>query len=199
MDSLLHSIPNSFLRFATHDRREFSQRQPLFRIIPIIDSLPTIAIFGLAMSDSAKATKPDQALNDRLHTSGFRFTPQRQQVYNVLIGTRDHPTADQVFIRVKQAMPEISMATVYNCLDALVKSGVVRQVNLDRAAARFCPNMMEHCHFHCSDCGKIFDIDLDGKPTVPEARLPRGFKPEQIEISMRGHCPDRDCQTHHKN
>ena len=90
------------------------------------------------MSDTVKATKQEQALNERLHTSGFRFTPQRQEVYNVLLDTRDHPTADQVFIRAKQAMPEISMATVYNCLDALVKSGVVRQVNLDRAAARFC-------------------------------------------------------------
>ena len=57
----------------------------------------------------------------------------------------------------------------------------------------------QHCHFHCSDCGKIFDIDLDAKPTVPEARLPRGFKPDQIEISMRGHCPDRGCLKYHKN
>ena len=36
---------------------------------------------------------------------------------------RDHPTAEEVFIRAKRGMPEISMATVYNCLDALVRSG----------------------------------------------------------------------------
>lgn len=151
------------------------------------------------MSDSAKACQTDEQFNQRLHTSGFRFTPQRQHVYNVLLGTRDHPTADQVFIRSREGMPEISMATVYNCLDALVKSGLVRQVSLDRAATRYCPNMTEHCHFHCTDCGKIFDIDLDDKPSVPEAKLPRGFKPEQIEVSMRGHCPDKSCSGHSRN
>jgi len=151
------------------------------------------------MSDSPQSDSKNRQFNERLHTSGFRFTPQRQQVYSVLMGTRDHPTADQVFMRAKSIMPEISMATVYNCLDALVKSGLVRQVSLDRAATRYCPNMTEHCHFHCTDCGKIFDIDLNDKPTVPEARLPRGFKPEQIEISMRGHCPDKACLANHKN
>jgi Fur family peroxide stress response transcriptional regulator len=151
------------------------------------------------MSDTAKATPVDRQLNEKLHTSGFRFTPQRQHVYNVLMATRDHPTADQVYLRSKEAMPDISMATVYNCLDALVKSGVVRQVSLDRAATRYCPNMTEHCHFHCTDCGRIFDIDLNDKPSVPEARLPRGFKPEQIEISMRGPCPDKHCGTPSRN
>ena len=151
------------------------------------------------MSDTKSLGAVDQQLNDKLHTSGFRFTPQRQHVYNVLMETRDHPTADQVFIRSKESRPDISMATVYNCLDALVKSGLVRQVSLDRAATRYCPNMTEHCHFHCMDCGRIFDIDLEAKATVPEAKLPRGFKPEQIEISMRGHCPDKACGSHKQN
>ena len=50
-------------------------------------------------------------------------------------------------MRAKQSKPEISMATVYNSLDALVKCGVVRQVNVDRGATLFCSNMGEHAHF----------------------------------------------------
>lgn len=141
----------------------------------------------------------DEELNQKLHTSGFRFTPQRQHVYNVLMSKRDHPTAEEVFMRSKSEKPEISMATVYNCLDALVKSGLVRQVNVERAATRYCPNMREHCHFHCSDCGRIFDIDLKSTPRVPEAKLPRGFKPDKIDVSMRGHCPDPECSSHCNN
>src|ERR1035441_959110 len=80
--------------------------------------------------------KSDGDLNERLTTGVFRFTPQRQQVYDVLIQKRDHPTAEEVFIRAKQAMPDISMATVYNCLDALVQCGLVRQVQLERGATR---------------------------------------------------------------
>src|ERR1041384_2306575 len=88
-------------------------------------------------------------ITERLATSVFRCTPQREHVYNVLLEERDHPTAEQVFLRAKKGMPDISMATVYNCLDALVKSGLAKQVNLDGGAMRFCPTMREHCHFYC--------------------------------------------------
>lgn len=134
--------------------------------------------------------KIDRELNERLATGGFRFTPQRKQVYEVLLEQRDHPTAEEVFIRAKKGRPEISMATVYNCLDALVKCGLVRQVSLERGAARFCPNMREHCHFYCDKCESVFDIDL---PATAGFALPRGFKAERLDIAIHGHCPA--CRT----
>ncbi|MGH8023780.1 MAG: Fur family transcriptional regulator [Limisphaerales bacterium] len=123
----------------------------------------------------------------RLTTNGFRFTPQRRQVYDVLLQKRDHPTADEVFIRAKRQMPEISHATVYNCLDALARSGLVRQVTLDRGATRFCPNMREHCHFYCDACETVFDVDLppSAQSAVP---LPRGFRARQLDIAIHGLC-----------
>src|SRR6266850_4612734 len=104
--------------------------------------------------------KDNGQLGERLSASGFRFTPQRRHVYAVLSQKLDHPTAEEVFIRSKRAMPEISLATVYNCLDALVQSGLVRQVTLERGASRFCPNMKEHCHYYCDACGAVFDVTL---------------------------------------
>jgi Fe2+ or Zn2+ uptake regulation protein len=127
-------------------------------------------------------------ISERLATSGFRFTPQREHVYNVLLGQRDHPTAEQVFMRAKAGMPDISLATVYNCLDALVRSDLVKQVTVDRGASHFCPNMHEHCHFQCERCGGIFDIALaEAGPAIP---MPRGFKATHIDVSIRGLCPD---------
>ena len=81
---------------------------------------------------NAVEKKSSSDLSERLNTGGFRFTPQRQQVYDVLLHKRDHPTAEEVFIRAKRQMPEISHATVYNCLDALVQCGLVRLVQLER-------------------------------------------------------------------
>jgi Fe2+ or Zn2+ uptake regulation protein len=131
--------------------------------------------------------KLDEHLSKQLSTSGFRFTPQGQHVYDVLIDERDHPTAEEVFIRAKREMPDISMATVYNCLDALVQSGMARQVNVDRGATRFCPNMREHCHFYCDSCAKVFDIDLPGEG--PNGiTLPKGFKAARFEIAIHGFC-----------
>jgi Fur family peroxide stress response transcriptional regulator len=125
-------------------------------------------------------------LNQLLAEQGFRFTPQRQQVYNVLLHRRDHPTAEEVFLRAKQERPQISMATVYNCLDALVKCGLVRQVTLERGAARFCPNMRQHFHFYCNGCENVFDIDLPPDPGLP---LPKGFKADRFDIAIHGQCP----------
>jgi Fe2+ or Zn2+ uptake regulation protein len=130
--------------------------------------------------------KSGNAFSERLNTSGFRFTPQRQQVYDVLLHKRDHPTAEEVFIRAKRAMPEISYATVYNCLDALVQCGLVRQVQLQRGATRFCPNMEEHCHYYCDECGTVFDVPLHADSTV--VPRPKGFKIDHYDIAVHGTC-----------
>lgn len=128
----------------------------------------------------------NERLSERLTTSGFRFTPQREHVYSVLLRKRDHPTAEEVFIRAKHEIPDISMATVYNCLDALVKCGLVRQVTLERGAARFCPNMQEHCHFYCDTCESVFDVGMPASPGVP---LPKGFRAQRYDLTIHGLCP----------
>ena len=130
------------------------------------------------------------ALQESLEKGGLRITPQREQVYRVLLGKKDHPTAEEVFIRAKKGMPEISMATVYNCLDALVNCGLVRQVNQDREATRFCSNMQPHHHFYCDDCGGAHDIDRLNDTTEPPVPMPRGFKPSRYEVTIHGLCPE---------
>lgn len=93
-------------------------------------------------------------------------------------------------MRAKEHMPAISLATVYNCLEALSKSGVVRQVNVDREPSRYCGNMNEHGHFHCEQCGIVIDVDL--KQSVSPAdylKLPFGSIVAKLEVAARGMCP----------
>ena len=157
-----------------------------FRISPSLAFLPSAVRLVAVKSDTQ--AQCDSALVERLAQRGFRFTPQREHVYNVLLEKRDHPTAEQVFLRAKASMPEISMATVYNCLDALVECLLVREVTLDRGAARFCPNMREHGHFHCEECGGTFDVALSDEAKA-SIQLPRGFVPAAYDLSVRGLCP----------
>jgi Fur family peroxide stress response transcriptional regulator len=133
-----------------------------------------------------KPKAPAKRFSERLANGGFRFTQQRERVYEVLLERRDHPTAEDVFIRARKKRPEISVATVYNCLDALVHCGLVREVNVQRGATRFCPNMSEHCHFYCDACKQVFDIE---PPVEHGIRFPRGFEPKRFDISVHGHCP----------
>ena len=120
----------------------------------------------------------------------FRLTKQRREVFEVLTAQRDHPTATEVFIRVKEKVPGISLATVYNCLETLTLSGLVRQVNLDRSPSRYCPNLQDHAHFHCESCGHISDIAIHDPLALQAALvLPAGSHVHRTEIALRGSCP----------
>lgn len=135
---------------------------------------------------SAELTTHD-SLVQRLTDNGVRPTAQRELVLKVVLEKRDHPTADEIFARVKSRMPTISLATVYNCLDALVQSGLVRQVNLERAPTRYCPNLHEHAHFHDERTGRIHDIDVPADVLARlRAILPPGFEASTVELSFRG-------------
>jgi len=140
------------------------------------------------------ATIKSQALwvTEKLASRGLRLTPQRQRVYEILLEKRDHPTAEEVFMRAKRRMPDISLATVYNCLEALVRVGVAKQIQFTRSAARFCPNMTAHGHFVCDSCGHVYDVTLDGSGDGPEhqVRVPAGFRIREVDLSIRGLCPD---------
>jgi Fur family peroxide stress response transcriptional regulator len=131
--------------------------------------------------------KSCEALAKRLTESGLRPTPQREVVFKVILEKRDHPTADEIFARVKAQMPTISLATVYNCLETLVQCGLIRQVNLERAPTRYCPNLHEHAHFHDDATGQVHDIDLPAD-TLTHLRelLPPGFDANNVELTFRG-------------
>lgn len=119
--------------------------------------------------------------------AGLRMTRQRQEIYRILIEQRDHPTANEVFMRAKDRLPNLSLATVYNCLEALVQHGIIRQVNFERESSRYCPNLSEHGHFHDATTGVIHDVDF--KPGVNLAdvlELPAGAVIEDVEITLRG-------------
>ena len=127
-------------------------------------------------------------LAGRLASSGLRFTRQRQQIYEVVARSHDHPTADEIFQRAKKAMPAISFATVYNCLGALAQCGLIRQVILDRVHTRFCPNMREHCHFYCERCGEVSDIEMSQAASLGRIDLPPGFEITHLDLSLKGIC-----------
>ena len=124
-------------------------------------------------------------LVQRFAASGIRLTKQREEVFGLLLQKRGHPTATEVFLRAKKHMPSISLATIYNCLEALVDWGLVKQVNLDRAPTRYCANLQEHSHFYCESCGAISDVETPFNGTW---NLPPGFVVAQAEVSLKGLC-----------
>lgn len=133
------------------------------------------------------AALPPDTLAQRLADSGLRSTPQREIVFSVLLKKRDHPTADEVYARVRHEMPTISLATVYNCLETLVQCSLVRAVNFERGPTRYCPNLHPHAHFHDEVTGQTYDVDLP--PDVLDhvkSVLPTTYDASSVEIIFRG-------------
>jgi len=128
-----------------------------------------------------------QAVIEKDPFNGLRMTKQRKVVYDVLRSKRDHPTAQMIFERTQKELPTVSLATIYNCLEALVSHDVVKQVNVDRDPSRYCPNLAEHGHFHNKQTGDVIDINF--KPDVNLAEfldLPEGAVIEDLELNIKG-------------
>jgi Fur family peroxide stress response transcriptional regulator len=130
-----------------------------------------------------------ELLNNALEGSGQRATKQREHIFALLLEKRDHPTADEVYARARADMPTISLATVYNCLETLVETKLIRQVNFEREPTRYCPNLTQHAHFYCRESGEIVDIELSDQ-LVDELMkvLPKGFSAQHIDIAYDGKC-----------
>lgn len=131
--------------------------------------------------------EPHHASDIPEELDGLRMTKQRKEIYRILLEHRDHPTANEVFMRAKEKLPNISLATVYNCLEALVKHQIIRQVNFERESSRYCPNLREHVHFHDQESGTIHDVDFKpGFRLSDLLQLPEGIQIQDIEITLRG-------------
>ena len=139
---------------------------------------------------SAHFSDQPTVLAERLAHSGLRNTPQREVVYRALLDKRDHPTADEVYGRVRSEMPSISLATVYNCLETLVQCNLVRQVNFERGPTRYCPNLRPHAHFHDEATGATHDIEIPSE-LMDRIRnlLPAGYSAKSIEVTFHGQSP----------
>ena len=135
-------------------------------------------------TDSKPAARPASTLPV---ISGLSLSKQRQEVYQVLLEQRDHPTANEVHQRVRKKLPSISLATVYNCLEALVNHGLVNQVNFERSSSRFCPNLVDHGHFQDTRTGCIYDITIkEGVDLKEFINLPDDVCIEEAQITLRG-------------
>jgi len=92
---------------------------------------------------------------------GLKITPQRCAIYKELVQAKNHPTADEMFHLVKEEYPNISYDTVNRTLLTLAEIGLVDVVPTKGGPRRFDPDMDNHHHFHCVQCGEIVDFLSD--------------------------------------
>jgi Fe2+ or Zn2+ uptake regulation protein len=132
-----------------------------------------------------------------LRARGFRLTPQRLAIVRLFAEDCSHPTAQDLFARLRPAFPTMSFATVYNTLDALAQAGLSSSLRLGAlsglgAATRFDPNTEPHHHAVCDRCGVVVDLPVESlaAPQVDARHVDKsqGFRVRAVETIYRGTC-----------
>ncbi len=142
------------------------------------------------MADSAQTSR-DVELVARLQAAGYRLTPQRLALVHLLSRDDSHPSADQIFARLRAEYPTVSLATVYNTLDMLVELGEALTLDLSEGCTRYDVRRPgAHPHVICRVCGRVADLDLDGlERFIEAARTSTAFGDLQPRIHFDGVCP----------
>ena len=125
----------------------------------------------------------------QLRAQGRRVTPQRRAIIETLFGDHSHPTAEQVYTRVRQAMPDLSPATVYNTLHELREVGALLVLDLGLGERRYDIVTKDHAHLVCLGCGRVEDVPLDGKAPVLPREHACEFQVVDCRVIFRGYCP----------
>src|SRR5215475_14488410 len=95
---------------------------------------------------------------EALQSKGFRLTPHREAVHAYLASVDHHPTAEEVYLAVKSQGSRLSLATVYNALEALVEAGLASKFAFGDGSARYDIRTDQHDHVHCLGCGRLRDL-----------------------------------------
>lgn len=117
-----------------------------------------------------------------------RNTKQLEVIWDAIKDDTSHPTADQVYARVRDRFPNVSLGTVYRNLQKLVADEKLQVLMLGRSQ-HFDPLVTRHQHFICEKCGRVFDVLVDTGDEVKPAKLPHaGFKVTSHQLAFYGAC-----------
>lgn len=124
-----------------------------------------------------------------------RMTKQKKVILDVLRSTQSHPTADWVYEQARKHLPDISLGTVYRNLNFLRDMGEIMELNYGSSFSRFDGNPVNHYHFACKGCGKIFDINISlANEMEKDVEINTGFQVDSHRIEFYGSC--NECRNH---
>ena len=112
-----------------------------------------------------------------------------EQILQIILNSREHPTAEHIFMEMKNNNSKVVQATVYNNLKTLLQEGKIIRITEPGCPDRY-DNTTRHDHIICSRCGKLADIRLEDMTESIEKQL--GYEIESYELKVRYIC--RDCK-----
>lgn len=132
-----------------------------------------------------------QELVERLRDWEVRVTPQRLAIAEVVLNSTDHPTVQQIYERVHDHFPSMTLATIYSTLGVLEKSGLIQELPFPRMS-RYESNMEPHVNLVCIQCENVIDTDMGQEVVLRlKNRVSRqsNFQVVWQRVDFYGWCP----------
>jgi len=134
-------------------------------------------------------SKSDASAIEALRKKGYKATPQRIAICRIILNSRTHPSAQQVYEEVKKIHSTVSLATVYKTLEVLRDLDLIQEINFPKGQARFDSYMNPHINLVCLKCGSITDLDdATVKEITRKVIASTKFKPTGQRVDVNGIC-----------
>ena len=91
----------------------------------------------------------------------LKYSRQRECIKEFLMTHKDHPTADVVYMNVREPYPNISLGTVYRKLELLCDMRDVQKISVGDGIDHFDADTSAHNHFICKNCGRVIDLEME--------------------------------------
>lgn len=130
--------------------------------------------------------------------AALKYSRQRESIKEFLMTRTDHPTADMVYENMKLIYPNISLGTVYRNLSLLSDLGEIKKLSSFGGADRFDGRTEPHCHFMCTDCGCVIDLETENMQDILKS-AGEHFNGKITDCSARFFGVCEDCMKREKN
>jgi len=108
---------------------------------------------------AASQSLSDASIIRALRKKGYKATTQRIAICRFALSSREHPTAQGIYRKIKTLHPTVSLATVYKTLQVLRQLNLVQELAFPQGETRFDSNLIPHVNVACLRCGSVTDVN----------------------------------------
>lgn len=121
------------------------------------------------------------------------MTKYESEIYHIITNSTEHWTVEQIYAEIKKKYPKVVIATVYNNVNKLWKTGLIHKVSMENMPDRY-DRIVKHDHLVCRRCRKLMDISFEDLTSSLQKQLGEAFLSYELKVFYL--CPN--CQKQEK-
>jgi Fe2+ or Zn2+ uptake regulation protein len=122
-----------------------------------------------------------------LKEHNIKITPQRLAIIQ-LMDQHGHISVRDIYEKIKERFPSLSLATVYKNINAMMESRFINELKIVGQENKYELAKERHSHLICRKCGEIEDLHIDTSSLANSVPDEKGFDVEEVSIQFFGHC-----------